>query len=211
MFNKFLLATAVCGLGCGLAAHADTINVTLNSTATATGLTCSTTNPCGTITITDITGGVQVMENIAPDFFVVTGNGTNHVSLAMDLDATPTSYSNFSSLPTGLSWTTGTNPTPAGYSTFDFSQFVTLSGCTGGSCPQVSTLSFDINGVTTANFDLTSPFVSDVSDGTNTGNVAGFGTLTPTTTATPEPSSLALLGSGVLGLAGVVRRKFRKA
>lgn len=37
----------------------------------------------------------------------------------------------------------------------------------------------------------------------------GFGTVAPPTSVTPEPSSFALLGTGVLGMAGVVRRRMR--
>jgi PEP-CTERM motif len=44
-------------------------------------------------------------------------------------------------------------------------------------------------------------FYSDFTSGTNTLSVA--------TTATPEPSSLMLLGTGILGAAGTLRRKFR--
>jgi hypothetical protein len=208
--KRLLFALVVCGLGSGLVAHADTISGSLTS-----GLTCSTLSPCGTITVTDnLGGGVTVSEDLAPNFFVVTGNGTNHVSLAMDLDVAGLTAANFT-LPTY--WTFGTDATPAGFSG-DYDYYVQFddpncngSSCTGGHTEPTS-VSFTISGVSTANFDLTGfPFVSDINVAGATGNVGAAGTLGGGPTPTPEPSSLALLGTGALGLAGVLRRKFRRA
>ena len=208
--KRFLSVCSIVALGAGIGvAHADVINVTLNS-----GLGCATTS-CGTITITDVAGGVTVSETLTPNYFVVTGHDGNHPSLALDLDSgtvTSASFTGFSSLPTGDTWNVGTNADPAGYKNYDYDWYVYLSGSNGGNNTSVQTLSFTITGVTTADFDLTSPIVSDiadVSDNSKTGNVSGVGHLTPTS-PTPEPSSLALLGSGVLGLAGVVRRRYKR-
>src|SRR5215469_2217400 len=99
MLRKLLFGLVVCSLGSGLA-YADTITASLVS-----GLGCSVASPCGTITVTDNAGGgVTVDETVAPNFFVVTGNGTNHVSLAMDLDTLPTGITITSFTPAGLSW-----------------------------------------------------------------------------------------------------------
>jgi hypothetical protein len=205
--KRLLFALVVCGLGSGLVAHADTISGSFTN-----GLTCSVQSPCGTISVTDnLGGGVTVSEDLAPNFFVATGNGTNHPSLAMDLDTLPTGISFTTTLPSGLSWSEGDNANPAGFSgTYNY--FIALGGCNGGSCTPVTSVIFTLSGVTTADFILTDayPFVSDMSVAGSTGNVGAAGTVT-TTTPTPEPSSLALLGTGALGLAGVLRRKFRRA
>lgn len=204
--KRILFTLAVCGLGAGLA-HADTITASLTS-----GLGCSVATPCGTIKVTDNAGGgVTVDETVAPNFFVVTGNGTNHVSLAMDLDTVPTGITITSFTPAGLSWSEGDNANPAGFNSGNYNYFVTLENCNGSSCPTVSELTFTLTGVTTADFILTNPFdfVSDLNVAGATGNVGANGTLSRTPPpSTPEPSSLMLLGTGALGLAGVVRRRF---
>ena len=60
--------------------------------------------------------------------------------------------------------------------------------------------------VTDPNFDGTDSLSFTLTDATTGTTVVGSPT-GPTTTATPEPGSLALLATGVFGIAGVIRRK----
>jgi hypothetical protein len=70
---------------------------------------------------------------------------------------------------------------------------------------------FEGTGTTTLALEFLSKGVADTygTTGTITYNYTPA-VVTPPPAATPEPSSLALLGSGVLGLAGVVRRRMAR-
>lgn len=96
-------------------------------------------------------------------------------------------------------------------------KFTFSSGACGGISKE--TVCFDANGPSTA----TSLFLvltnADTSSGITLGNihVAGsfcapaatcFATTTPTTSAVPETGSLSLVGTGLIGLATLVRRRF---
>ncbi len=104
-------------------------------------------------------------------------------------------------------------PAPDTASTFgSFSHSVTCTTCQGGQAGNPSgPLSFTVgssSGVTISSFtgNPTYFFASDIVGNGNTGNVGALGT---TTSTTPEPTTLSMLGAGLLGL-GFIRSRVRK-
>lgn len=148
-------------------------------------------------------------------YFVATGSG-NHPGFAFNLAGDPTISITSISGPWTLSDVNYSSVSVNGPGMGTFDNFIDNPGhgaSAHNSDPLVFTI-YDAAGITYSDFVANSAgfyFAADIMDAGQSTGMSGINQAPSVPSAVPEPSSIALLGTGLLSAAGVLRRRVLKA
>lgn len=206
MRNRIVIVSlAICLLALVPAASANSVSYALSCGGTS----------CGTVKITDLkTGGVAVKVSMSGGYTIqASANNGFMFNTVSTLALTASDLSNFKTVDFGPV-TGNLIPTVnggAGKFTYGVVKFGIPNGFTS-----VTGISFNISGMTTADLKVNNKgnvvsvhYCTPLANGKanlNCPSPTGFASSTQIPSV-PEPGTLSLLGTGLLGLAGVVRRR----